>query len=280
MSSSTKKKILFYGNCQLGAVARFFRLNLSDKFDVQLCTDCGLNPFWNEKGLYAVWVKENRENQERCKQCIQTKIQESDVFIFQDHSGLSVIDELKTKYLHDKFASGLKICVPDTRFFAYPVDPRALAPYVGYVKTKETNSEKIIKYLQESDDPNLSAILLNEYPFNKKYERYRNENTQRFERDLALYNNVIGMGDYMEKEFQNKLLSVSHNHMNECYFIELINRLYNIIGISLTDYPVKSLQFPGFDSVDPRQFSFFVKMFPNLNYGNFKGRKLRTGDVV
>lgn len=275
-----KKKILFYGNCQVGVIARFFRLNLSDMFEVQLCTDCGLTPFWNENGLYAVWSKENRETQEEYKRCVQTKIKESDIFIFQDHSGRSVIDELKTKYLYDEFASGLKICVPDTRFFAYLVDAISLVPYVSYIKTKETNSDKIIKYLQESDDSKLSTILLNEYPFNKKYEMYRNENTQRFEKELSLYNNVIGMGDYMEKEFQNKLLSVSHNHMNECYFIELINRLYSILGISITEYPIENLKFPGFDSIDPRQFNFFIKMFPNLDYGNFKGRKLRTGDVI
>ena len=117
MTNTMKKKILFYGNCQVGVLARFFRLNLPDRFDVQLCTDCGLSPFWNEKGLYAVWSKENREAQSEYKQCVQSKIQESDVFIFQDHSGLSVIDDLKTKYLHDEFASGLKICISDMRFF-------------------------------------------------------------------------------------------------------------------------------------------------------------------
>ena len=275
-----KKKILFYGNCQVGVLARFFRLNLSDKFDVQLCTDCGLTPFWNEEGLHAVWSKENRETQEKYKRCVQTKIQESDVFVFQDHSGLSVIDELKTKYLHDKFASGLKICVPDIRFFAHLVEPSILAPYVGYVKTKETDSDKIIKYLQESDDSKFYDILLNEYPFNKKYEKYRNENTQRFEQELTLYDNVIGMGDYIEKEFQSNLLSISQNHMNECYFIELISRLYAILGISLTDYPIRNLEFPGFESIDPRQFNFFVKTFPNLDYGNFKGRDLKATDLL
>lgn len=275
-----KKKILFYGNCQLGVIAKYFRLNLSDKFDVQICADCGLEPFWSEPGLFAVWTPKNRDSQQGYKDCIHSKIQEADIFVFQDHGGRFVIDALKTKYLHDSVARGLKVCLPDTRFFAHLTDLITLKPYIEYIRSMGKGPEEVIKYLQESEDPRLAEILKNDYPFNKDYHLYRNENRRRYEEEAALYDHRIDMCDYLESECQNKLLCVSHNHMNENYFIELLDRLYRFIGGGQLDQPVKSIQFPGYASLDPRQFSFFTKIFPSLDYGEFKGKELAPEDIL
>lgn len=268
-----KKKILFYGNCQLGVIARFFRLHLSDKFEVQICRDCGLDPFWDE-GLFAVWTPKNRDSQQRYKECLHSKIQGADIFVFQDHSGRFVIDELKTKYLHDVVAKGLKVCLPDTRFFAHLTDPRILEPYLEYIASKGKGPEETISYLQKSDDPELLVVMQNDYPFNKNYRNYRNENTQRYEEEVKLYDNRLQMCDYIEREFQSRLLSVSHNHMNECFFIEMLNRLFCILGVDTPASPIKTLEIPGYKSIDPRQFNFFTKAFPNLDYGGFAGSLL------
>ena len=263
----------------MGVVARHFRLNLSDKYDVLLCEDCGLRPFWHEPGLFVVWSPENRETQQANKDCIHSAIREADVFVFQDHSGLSVIDELKTKYLHDTIATGLKICIPDTRFFAHMTDVRQLNPYIEYVKTKRNSVEEIINYLQTSEDPELVAILKNEYPFNQNYQKFRNENKRRYKEEVDLYDNRIDMCDYIEKEFQKKLLCVSFSHMNECYFVELISRLYKLLDIDSSICPIANLEYPGHDSLDPRQFNFFTKTFPSLDYVNFEGRNLSVDDI-
>ena len=276
-----RKKILFYGNCQLGVIAKHFRLKLSSEFDVQLCEDCGLRRFWNEPALFAVWSPENKKNQEIYKDCIHSKIKEADIFVFQDHTGLSVIDELKTIYLHDTTATGLKICIPDTRFFAHLTEAKKqLDPYIKYAKTKTNSAEEMINYLQKSEDPELVAILKKDYPFNLNYQYHRNENRQRYYQEMNLYNNRIDMCDYIEKEFQKKLLCVSHSHMNECFLVELIGRLYKLLDIDSTVYPITNVQFPGYDSIDPRQFNFFTKTLPNLDYGNFKGRDLKATDFL
>ena len=278
-----KQKILFYGNCQVGTIARFFRLNLSDEFEVQLCTDCGLKPFWNEPGLFAVWSTDNRENQKEYVDCMNAKIKESDIFVFQPHDGGKwLMNELKTEYLYDCVATKQRICLPDTRIMVYLLDKVSLAPYVEYVKTKVHTSEEIINYLQKSDDPELVALLKNEYPFSTTFKRYRNENRQRYEENLKRYDNVINMCDYIERDFNKKLLAVSHNHMAECYYVEMLKELYKMLNVDELKHPIADFMYPGQGvlSLDPRQFSFFTKVFPDFPFEeNYKGRNITVSDI-
>ena len=191
-----KKKILFYGNCHLAVISKFFRNSkLSERFDVQFSSDCGLSLF-RDDGVFAVWAPPNKQKQATFKECIHSKIKESDIFVFQHHEG-SVIEELKTKYLHDNIATGLKICAPETLFYSNVSSHQCLEPYVKYIKTKVNSEEEIMDYLKTSDDPELISILKNDYPFNTSYQLKRNENRQRHEKSLKLYDNVIDMCEFM-----------------------------------------------------------------------------------
>lgn len=278
-----KKKIFFYGNCQVGAIARFFRINLSDKFEVQFCEDCGLDRFWNEPALFAVWSRENREKQKDFINCVHSKVRESDIFIFQRHDGGRwLMDELKTEYLYDSIASKQKICLPDTRLTVYLLDKISLAPYVEYAKTKANSEENIINYLQNSDDPELVKILKNEYPFSLDFQPYRKENRHRYEENLKRYKNTVNMCDFMEKEFQKNLIAVSHNHMAKYYYVELLKKLFDILNITESNIPIDNLEFPGkgVHSINPMQFNFFKKVFPDLSLGeDFQGRKMHITDI-
>jgi len=262
-----KRKILFYGNCQLGALAKYFKRYLSDWFDVQKCTDCGLKPFWNEDGLFAVWSPENIERQHDFKNCVHTNIKESDIFIFQDHSSDNLIEELQTKFLHDRISTGLKVCLPSIRLFVYLTENASLKPYIQYVKTKETSASKIIKYLQESDDPRLTELLKQEFPFNKTYRRGRNENLFRYEKDIEQYDIAIGMNDYIEQEYKNKILAYAHSHPTEDYYVELIRRLYKHLDINEAEYPIPNeFDCPkNTEKINPKQFAFFNNIFPDLD---------------
>lgn len=261
-----KKKILFYGNCQLAVLARFFRKNLSDKFEVAR-TDSILEQFWGEEGLFAVWSLENKDRQHDFKDFVHTKIKDSDIFIFQDHGPGSTIDELQTKFLHDEVSTGLKICLPNTRLHIHLSDKASLEPYIQYVKTKETNVSKIIKYLQESDDPKLTEILKQDFPFNKTYQRYRNENQSRHEQDIKNYDVVIDMNNYIEEKYKSKILAYTHNHPTEEYFMELIRRLYKYLDVNEADYPIPfDIDCPrNNEKINPKQFAFFNNTFPNLD---------------
>lgn len=52
------KKLLFYGNCQLGALSKHIRAN-SKEYQILSCKDYGLQQFWADEGLFAVWSPEN-----------------------------------------------------------------------------------------------------------------------------------------------------------------------------------------------------------------------------
>jgi hypothetical protein len=214
-----------------------------------------------------VWSPENKEHQHDFKNCIHSKIKESDIFIFQDHSSLNIIEELQTKFLHDKVATGLKICLPSIRLFVYLTEGHSLRPYIQYVKTKETNVSKIIKYLQESDDPRLTELLKQEFPFNKTYQRHRNETPFRYEKDIEQYDVTIGMNDYIEQEYKNKILAYTHSHPTEEYYIQLIRRLYKYLNLNEDEYLIPNeFDCPRHnEKINPKQFAFFNNAFPDLD---------------
>jgi len=259
-----KQKILFFGNCQACAISNYFEKNLP-QYEVVDCGDCGLSHFWEKSKTFAVWTPDNSKKQNDVYPCVHEKIAEADVFIFQDHSGKSVIPELHTKYLHDNVATGLKICIPDTRFFAHINDRVSLEPYIEYAKKIHQENADIIKYLQESDDPKLIQLLKDEYPMNKNFQTYRRENIQRYERELKIYDIRLDMNGWMESQYKHQKFTVTHNHMGENYFVELIRQLYKYLDINIDTHPINNVSHPmGRDIIDPTQFKFFRDVFPNI----------------
>ena len=261
-----KQKILFYGNCHICAISNYFEENLP-QYEIVDCSDCGVTPFWSESKAFCVWTPDNHKSQNDVYPCVHEKIAEADVFIFQDHSGLSVIPELKTKHLHDNVATGLKICLPDTRFFAHLTDLVALNPYIDYVKTIHKEPADIIKYLQESDDPKLIELLKNEFPMNKDFVRYRGENIQRYELERKIYDIRLDMNDWMEQEYRSQIFCAVHSHMNSNYFVELTKRIYDRLGIDINQHPIKNVKCPGAGEksiINPIQFRFFREVFPDI----------------
>ena len=74
-------------------------------------------PFWNSAPAFAVWAPKNRPHQLDFFESVHEKLKQLDIFIFQDFSGGSVIDKLKTEYLYNEILpkNAIKICLPDFR---------------------------------------------------------------------------------------------------------------------------------------------------------------------
>ena len=271
-----RQKILFYGNCQICAISNYFEENLP-QYEIVDCSDCGVVPFWSNSKAFCVWTPDNKQSQKDFYSCIHEKITEADVFIFQDHSGKAAIPELHTKYLHDHISNGLRICVPDARFFAHLNDKEGLKPYIDYVKTIHKEPTDIIKYLQESDDPKLTELLKNEYPMNRDFVRYRGENIHRYEQERKIYDTRLDTNGWMESQYKHQKFTVTHNHMGENYFVELIRQLYKHLDINIDTHPIDNVSHPpGYDIIDPNQFKFFRDYFPDIRV-NLEGKILRSG---
>lgn len=279
-------KVLFYGNCQLAVLSDWWQRHVADhhvqkidQLDVQLV------PFAGELGLFAIWAQPDKsvEYQQQIKHHIHERIRESDIFIFQDHSGYNLIDELKTQYIHDNVARGQSICVPDMRMTMYLSDHISLEPYVEHVKNIVSTPIEIIEYLQTSDDPKLKELLLLEYPINKEWRRYRNENYSRYEIERKKYNTRIDINDFVEQNHDKKYLAITNNHMSEHYFEELLNRILDKLDMNHYCVHTGATRPIGHAHVwRSTQFKFFRDMFPELKEPDYKNRFARyrqQGDI-
>lgn len=272
---NTKPKILFYGNCQMSAISQYFADNLNSELDIISCEECGLEPQWRNSPSYAIWIEQNSSNQLDYFECIHEKLKSTDIFVFQDFSGGSAIDELKTEYLHNEILpkNAIKICLPDFRFFANLIDRRSLCPWIEYAKTKTSNSNEIIDFLQNSDDPHLVELFQNETPYTKEYVRYRGENYSRYEEEIKKYDIRININDWVEENFENQIITHCHSHPTEIYFKEIISRIFKYININENQFPIENIDHAKFNSIDPQQFKFFRTQFPNMDYSQLKIRR-------
>ena len=272
---NTKPKILFYGNCQMSAISQYFADNLNSELDIISCKECGLASQWKNSPSYAIWIEQNSSNQLDYFHCIHEKLKSTDIFVFQDFSGGSAIDKLKTEYLCNEILpkNAIKICLPDFRFFSHIVDKHGLKPWIVYAKTKTSNSNEIIDFLQNSDDPHLVELFQNQMPYTKEYVRYRCENYSRYEVEHKKYDIRINMNDWVEENFENQIITHCHSHPTEIYFKEIISKIFKYININENQFPIENVDHAKGNPIDPQQFKFFRTQFPNMDYSQLENRR-------
>jgi hypothetical protein len=268
-----KRKIMFYGNCQLGVISQYF-LNdpkLNEIFEVILCDEsCAPMQVWRkDESLFAVWTQENSAIQEEIFNIVNEKLKQADIFVFQS-TERSCIDQLKTQYLCDHVSKAKNICIPNIRMFIYCSEIISLKPIVDYVRTKVSDpvdASQIAEYLRNSDDSQLIALLEKEYPMSDTYHPYRNQNTHRSIEDAKNYSYYIGMEDFIRSNYKTKILTVCHNHMARVYYAELLRRLLINLGVQDIKINEEAIKFPGPNpnNINPFEFKFFREYFPELN---------------
>jgi hypothetical protein len=268
-----KKKILFYGNCQTGAISQYFAKNerLKELFEIiEYDESCAPMHIWREdKTNFAVWTRENRPIQNEIYKSVHEKLKQADIFLFSS-TEMSSIEELRTEYICENVSKGFNVCLPNIRLFLYCTDSISLKPYIEYAKTKikDPNSvQEIASFIKNSDDPELTRILERDYPICTDFERYRNENALRAREDLEKYENYICMEEFIKKNYKTKILSFQHNHLHTNYFIELLKRTLEVLGVSDIEIDEKELKVPGAGQgmVNAKNFKFFNDYFPELD---------------
>lgn len=251
-----KKKLLFYGSCHLSAVCRWMEENHSDKFEISDSKKAGIVPFWGERDKnFALWTQVNRPKQPEFKENVYKAIRDCDFFIFQPHEFNAVIPELKTSFLVKNVLNGVPVCLPNTRMTVYPIAPlTSLEDIINYAKTNISNkANEIIHYLKTEDDPELIEII------NRHVKQQEVGNI----RSRESFEHSVCMLDYIENNWQTKLLFCTQNHPTESYYQELVKRLFKVLG---EESPlISDIQHPGSRQfINPLQFKFFQKICPNL----------------
>ena len=277
-----KRKILFYGSCQLAVISQYFLKNpeLNELFEV-ITHDESCHPMeaWrNDPSTFAVWSPENRRNQELFKNAVHDKIKQADIFAFQFFDD-GFIPELTTKYLCEHISKGMNICIPNTRLYLYCNDIYALVPYIEYAQTKVNNSDdakELSNFLKISDDPELTKILEQDYPMSAVYRHRRNENAQRAVNDSKTYPHYISMENFIKENYNKKMLSYDFVHMGKDYFIEMLNILFKYLNVDNLEIKKEQIKCPGSfltpddPRIDPSELKFFREYFPNVDTSQLK----------
>lgn len=259
----TKIKILFYGNCHLSVIAKWISDYYSDKFEVFDSADCRLKPFWIDTKNFAVWAPQNSPHQRDYYKCIHEKIKQADFFIFQPlEDNIKFLDELRTDYLNSILESkSTGLCLPNPRFFAYPLCEFSLLPYVEYIYHNiSKNPKNIINYLVNENDPEFEKIIYKEYIYSM------NENKERYNRLIKKYKNNIDINNFIENNWKQHLLFGTHNHPIGIYWEELITKIFTFINEPFNKQDLKYLLHPNqHDILDIQSFSFFKYLLPDIH---------------
>lgn len=288
---NSKPTIFFYGSCHMSVVAKYFADILHDQFNIISCKECGLEPFWGKNTpAFSPWTPQNsgvnKSKQYTYFSCIHEKLKQTDIFVFQDFSGYSAIDQLKTEYLCTSILPdhALKICVTNLRFYTDINDIKSLTPWIWYAKEKTNSLDEAVDFLHNSDDPQMIKMFQKEFPYNKQhYEKGRCEQYFRRAREQEKYDIYIDMLDWIEEKFEDQLITYCHNHPVESYFKEMMSRLFVHVDVNINQFPIEKVEHPSKrnHSINPMQFKFFRTQFPNKDCSTLaRERNIRVHDLI
>jgi len=258
-----KQKILFYGNCQIGAISGIFGTHprLKDKFTVLSAVDFNLI---NQEPYPAVanfLLSDEFANGKNDSRDIEKIFSDADIVVFQAIDNNVVPEYCLTKNIIPNF-DGLSICIPSFWYSGY-----FGAPY-------KFPMLDIFYYLNQLNLSNKEAlnILLNEsIPITNELFTYYHDSSlkgldNREQQQSKLYN-FISIKNWFLKTYQNKLLCYNHSHPTPSFFEFIFNEILNRIDSSIEDVNLENYDFthPGSDSYFlPTTFKFFNDLFPNL----------------
>lgn len=249
------KKILFYGNCQLGALSKHIR-NSSDEYQILNCEDYGLKKFWTDKGVFATWSLENKDNQDEYYPKIIDAVKNCDIFIFQHHKDLVRRTELTTQLLLNELNDkSIGICLPSFRYFGYLYSTDMVNYVVKKLYEQGVEINDIIDYLKNEDDNDARNQMIENHNYSlNKLKQKDKENEQ-------LYKNYISISDFIESNYKTKLMAYDHSHPSIHYYNQIIKLLLKY-DIKIDEILDETL--PGSSQLCPYDLKYFNNHFPEL----------------
>lgn len=249
-------RILFYGNCQLGALAKHIRHN-SDEYQILSCNDYGLEKFWVDEGLFAVWSLENQDRSGKCESKIIDAIQTCDIFIFQ-HLENSPSQKLKTENLIKNLSpKSLSICFPSFRYGGYLYQESSVNLFIEQLYLNNNNPEQILYKLKNETTAEINTKIQELHIQSVKETRKREEaNKQR-------YTNCITVSEFIEANYDKLLIAYDHSHPSISVYNYYLDRL-EYYGIVIKKKFDNTSILPGSTQLFPKDLFYFNDYFRNM----------------
>lgn len=254
-----KNKILFYGNCQIGAMSKIFHTHpiLKDKFTVLNAGDYNLVNQHPYPAVANFLLSTEGKNDPRN---VEKVFLDADIVVFQAIDNDRVPEYCLTKNIIPNF-DGLSICVPSFWYsghFGWPYKFPMLDLFYYFNKLDLSNKEALNLLLNE---PISITGKLFAY-----YHDYSIEGLKARSKEQAENYNYIPILDWLLETYKNKLLCYNHSHPTPAFFEFIVNQILNKI-----DSSIENVNFEDFGFVHagangtflPCAFKFFNDIFPN-----------------
>ena len=258
-----KKKILFYGNCQIGAISGIFHTHptLKDKFIVLNAGDYNLVNQHPYRAVANFLLSDEFANGKNDSRDIEKIFSDADIVVFQAIDNNVVPEYCLTKNIIPNF-NGLSICIPS---FWY-------GGYFGWpYKFPMLDIFYYLNQLNLSDKEALNVLLNESIPITNElftyYHDFSLKGLDNREQEQSKLYNYISIKNWLLDTYKNKLLCYNHSHPTPTFFEFIVNEILNSIDSSMEDVNLENFDFQHAGAngwFQPTTFKFFNDLFPNL----------------
>lgn len=270
-----KKKIVFYGNCQLSVLSNTLcdqSPQFNESYEILRASDYNLRSIWKEpKSVVAPFMylpnKQNEGFSENVLNSINKIMDDADIIVCQDFKEdiRCRPTEVTSAYIHDKYYKEKQVvCLPVLWFSGYLTEPYhdsdAMMPYI-YIWLIENgyDNQKILNWLKNEYDPKIANLI--EYAASNSIDK----NKQKQKEESAKFKNYINTIDVLE-EYKDNLIVTRMNHPTAYYYGKLYQRFIQFLDSGFdTELNIDKIIFPGGGEMPNLfDFNFFKKIFPNI----------------
>lgn len=249
-------RILFYGNCQLGALSKHIRHN-SNEYQILSCNDYGLEKLWVDEGLFAVWSLENQNRTDQYESKIMEAVQTCDIFIFQ-HLENSPSEKLKTENIIKHLSPrSLSICFPSFRYWGYLYQTSNVDYFVEKLAKEKISPEKILYQIQNETTDYLKSII------EELHTKSVQETRKREEANKQRYTNCITVSEFIEANYDKLLIAYDHSHPSTHVYNYYLDRLKDYGLVIKKKFDNTSI-LPGSIKFFPKDLFYFNDYFKNM----------------